>query len=178
MERITENSSQSNLWRMDILISVGASEYGFDRLLKIIDELCDENILNGEKIIAQLGSSHYKPHSYKYFELVSRDEYQNYMDNADIIISHAGTGSVIPPLKMGKKVIVFPRLEQFGEHLDDHQLELAEVFTQGGYTLCANDKDELKSCLLKIDEFHPKTFKSNNANMNKLIIDFIEESIK
>ena len=92
---------------MDILVSVGASEYGFDRLLKIIDELCDEHVLDGNNIIAQLGSAQYKPRNYKYFKLIGRDEYETYMDNADLIISHAGTGSVIPPLKLGKKVIVF-----------------------------------------------------------------------
>lgn len=163
---------------MDILVSVGASEYGLDRLLKIIDELCDEHVLDGNNIIAQLGSAQYKPRNYKYFKLIGRDEYEKYMDNADLIISHAGTGSVIPPLKLGKKVIVFPRREKYGEHLDDHQLELANIFTDAGYTLCANDKEELKKCLNELNSFQPKAFKSNTKNMNKLIIDFIETEVE
>lgn len=161
---------------MDILICVGASEYGFERLLKIIDELCDEKKLDGKHIISQLGSSSYIPHNFKYFKLIGREEYEKYVENADVIISHAGTGSVIPPLKKGKKVIVFPRMECYGEHLDDHQLELADIFTQNGYTLCATNKEELFNCLSNINGFVPKHFKSNSLNMNKLIIDFIEKN--
>lgn len=159
---------------MDILISVGASEYGLDRLLKIIDELCDEGLLDGRHIVAQKGSSKYDPKNYKSFKLIARDEYQTYIDKADVIISHAGTGSVIPPIKMGKKVIVFPRREQYGEHLDDHQLELADVFTKAGFTLCATDKETLKACITNLNKFKPVVFKSNSENMNKLVIEYIE----
>ena len=159
---------------MDILICVGASEYGFERLLKIVDELCDEKKLDGKHIISQLGSSSYLPHNFKYFKLIGRNEYEKYVEQADVIISHAGTGSVIPPLKKGKKVIVFPRRECYGEHLDDHQLELANIFTQNGYTLCATNKAELQNCLSNIKNFVPRPFEPNTRNMNKLIIDFIE----
>ena len=118
-----------------ILVCVGASEYKFNRLLKIIDELCDENILNGNEIIAQIGSTEYKPRNYKNFRMIGREDFQRYINEADLIITHAGTGSVIPPLKLGKKVIVVPRREKYKEHLDDHQLELRDVFTTAGYTL-------------------------------------------
>ena len=63
---------------MDILmifICVGASEYQFDRLFKIVDELCSERVLDSNKIIAQIGNSNYKPH-YRYFNSVSRDEFE------------------------------------------------------------------------------------------------------
>lgn len=106
--------------------------------------------------------------------MIGRNEYEKYVEQADVIISHAGTGSVIPPLKKGKKVIVFPRRECYGEHLDDHQLELANIFTQNGYTLCATNKAELQNCLSNIKNFVPRPFESNTRNMNKLIIDFIE----
>lgn len=159
---------------MDILIGVGASEYGLDRLLVIIDELCDEGMLDGSHIIAQRGTSKYIPRNFKSFKLISREEYQKYLDDADVIISHAGTGSVIPPLKQGKKVIVFPRREKYGEHLDDHQLQLAEVFTKAGCTLCATNKEEMISCLKECGHFAPVPFKSNSDRMNKLIVDFIE----
>ena len=96
------------------------------------------------------------------------------MEKSDLIITHAGTGSVIPPLKLGKKVIVVPRLEKYKEHLDDHQLELRDVFTSAGYTLSANSKEELIDALEHIETFTPKVFKSNNSYVNQLVIDFIE----
>ena len=158
-----------------ILVCVGASEYKFDRLLKIIDELCDEDILKGNEIIAQTGNADYKPRNYKNFSLIGRDEFQRYTNQADLIITHAGTGSVIPPLKLGKKVIVFPRREKYKEHLDDHQLELRDVFVNAGYTLGAEDKESLVKAIKESKYFEPKEFKSNNEKINQVIIDFIEK---
>ena len=177
MERIAENCSECGLWGVDILIlvCVGASEYRFDRLLKMVDELCNEKILKGSEIIAQIGNTDYKPRNYKSFHLLGRDEFQEYMEKSDLIITHAGTGSVIPPLKLGKKVIVVPRLEKYKEHLDDHQLELRDVFTNAGYTLSAENKDELIDAIIKSRNFVPKEFHSNNRRINEMVIDFIEK---
>lgn len=163
---------------MDILICVGASEFGLDRLLKYVDELCEEKVLDGNRIVAQTGCSKYKPIYYKSFKLIDRDDFIKYVDKSDVMISHAGTGSVTPALKKGKKVIVFPRLKDYGEHIDNHQLELAEVFTVNGYTMCATTKEELKDSLLKISSFVPKKFISNTENMNRLIIETIDNWFK
>lgn len=160
-----------------ILVSVGASEYSLDRLLKYLDELCEEKILNGDNIIAQIGSATYIPRKYKYFSLIGREEYEKYVNEAEFIITHAGTGSVVPPLKMGKKIIIFPRLEKFNEHLDDHQLELSECFTTNGYTLSAMNKEELKAAILSIDNFNPTKFNSNKVLFNDMIIKIIEEEL-
>ncbi len=157
-----------------ILVCIGASEYKFNRLLKIIDELCDEKIIDSSEVVAQIGYTNYVPRNYKYFDLIGREQFQEFIENADIIITHAGTGSVIPPLKLGKKIIVFPRLEEYKEHLDNHQLELSEVFTSEGYTLCAKNKEELINKIRNIDTFTPKRFKSNKEHINRLIINFIE----
>ena len=168
---------QGNLWRLDILIlvSVGASEYPFDRLLKIIDEFCGEGFIDGQDVIAQIGNTNYKPLNYRNFSLIGRDEFQNYINQADIIITHAGTGCVVPPLKQGKKIIVFPRLEEYNEHLDNHQLELCDIFVSEGYVMCAKNKEELKKCIIEAKDFEPKKFISNKEKFNKLIIEYIEK---
>lgn len=158
-----------------ILISVGASEYSFDRLLKIIDELCEEKKINGKNVVAQIGLTKYKPKNYKSFELISREEYQEYVDKADFIITHAGTGCVVPPLNQGKKLIIFPRLEEYGEHIDNHQLDLCKVFEENGYALCAKNKKELLKCINSIGEFMPEKFKSNKNKFNNKLIEYIEK---
>ena len=156
------------------LISVGTMGYDFSRFLQIIDELCEENILNGNEIIAQIGENKYSPRNYKSFDFLSHDEYEVYMKDAEYLITHAGTGSVLPPLKMNKKIILFPRLAKYGEHLDDHQSELASLFANEGYTLEAKDKEELVVCISKIKDFYPREFISNTSNFNNLIISYID----
>lgn len=159
---------------MDILISVGASEFGFDRLLRIIDKLCEERVIDGNHVLAQIGCSKYIPQNYNYFRLIDHDDFVQYLDKANLVICHAGTGSVIPALKKKKKIIVFPRMKEFNEHIDNHQLELAEIFTQSGYTMCAHNEEELRNCIQYQDTFKLKEFISNTEEIS----DFIIETIK
>lgn len=156
-----------------ILIAVGTSEFPFDRLLSDIDELCEEGVVDGSQVVAQTGCSTYRPKHYRAFSLIGRDDYQKYVDEADIIITHAGTGSVIPSLKLGKKVIVFPRQKQYHEHVDDHQFELSDIFSNHGYVLAATNRDELRDAIRNMDTFEPAPFASNSGQMNRLVIDCI-----
>lgn len=157
-----------------ILVTVGsAKEYKFIRLLKLIDELCEENFLNGEEVFAQVGYNDYTPKNYNYFDMVSDVEFKDYLNKAEIIISHAGTGTVVASVKKGKKVVIFPRLEKYNEHLDDHQLEISELFSEKGYALSALNKQELIEAIKALPTFSPNKFSSGNKKINNLIIEFL-----
>lgn len=157
-----------------IFITVGTSNYSFNRLFKIIDELIYEKVLNGDDVVAQIGFSEYETKNFKTLKFIDAQEHHKYLEKAEYIISHSGTGSVISSLKMGKKVIVFPRLEKYHEMCDDHQLELTEFFTKNGFILSANNKEQLRDCIKNINKFKPEKFESNSDNFNKLIIDIIQ----
>ena len=157
-----------------ILVCVGASEYKLDRLLEIVDRLCEKSIINGDNVIAQIGFTDYKPKHYKAFDLIGREEFQKYVEQADLVIAHAGTGCVLPPLKLGKKVIVFPRMEKYNEHVDDHQIELCDAFTSAGYTMKAESEEELIKCIKNIDRFKPKRFVSNSKRISQYLMDYID----
>lgn len=160
---------------MKVLVTIGSMvEKKFTRIFKTVDELCEEGILDGKNVIAQVGFDNYSSKYYKCFDMIADEDFKRIIGESDLIIAHAGTGTVISSIKQGKKVIIFPRMAQYDEHYDDHQLELAELFTKQGYVLQARNKDELKNCILNLDGFTPVPFVSNNANMNKLVIDFIE----
>lgn len=161
---------------MKILVSIGSmSEKKFTRLFKIIDELCEEGVLDGSLITAQVGFDNYTSKYYKCFDMIPDEDFKQIIDDVDLIISHAGTGTVTSCIKKQKKVIVFPRMAEYDEHYDNHQLELADLFTKQGYVLQAKTKEELKKCIEGIDDFEPVPFVSNNARMNQLVIDFIEK---
>lgn len=161
---------------MKVLVTIGSMvEKKFTRLFKIIDELCEEGTLDGSQVTAQVGFDNYQSKYYKCFDMIADEDFKKMIDEADLIIAHAGTGTVTSSIKKGKKVIIFPRVAKYDEHYDDHQLELAELFTSQGYVLQARNKEELKVCIDKIDEFNPTPFVSNNTRMNQLVIDFIEK---
>ncbi len=158
-----------------ILVSTGTSEYEFDRLFKILEKFCENGILNGKNLIVQLGNSKFQTNKFKCFSMLSNDEYNRLVDDSEFIISHAGTGSVVPALKKNKKIIVFPRLSEYNEHIDNHQLELANLFASKNYVLCAKNEKELEEAIKNIKNFKPNRYVSNNEKINKIILDFIEK---
>lgn len=161
---------------MKVLVTIGSMvEKKFTRLFNIIDELCEDGELDGTQVTAQVGFDNYQSTSFQCFDMIADEEFKSLISESDLIIAHAGTGTVISSIKLGKKVIIFPRMAEYDEHYDDHQLELAELFSKQGYVLVAKNKDELKECIRKLDEFTPVPFVSNNEKMNKLVIDFIEK---
>lgn len=161
---------------MKVLVTIGSMvEKKFTRLFKIIDELCEEGVLDGEQVIAQVGFDNYRSPYYQCFDMIADEEFKQLIDACDLIITHAGTGTVTSSIKKGKKVIIFPRMAQYNEHYDDHQLELAELFTKQGYVLRATNKAELKYNIEHLDKFMPIRFISNNSRINQLVIEFIEQ---
>lgn len=162
---------------MKIFVTIGTMrDLSFPRIFKAIDELCDEGFLDGTNISAQMGTEPYQPRHFKGFGMLEEDAFKQLIIESDVIISHAGTGTVTTCLKLGKKVIVFPRMAKYKEHYDDHQIELSDVFTQKGYVLSAHNKDQLKTCLQELDSFNPQPFISNNQLMNQIIMAAIDAS--
>lgn len=145
-----------------------------NRLFRIVDELCDDGVLEGKDIVAQVGFSPYQGRNYKTVDFFSREEHHSRLENAGAIISHAGVGSVVTALKMGKKVIVFPRLQEYHEHMDNHQLEICDYFGQKKYVLVAKNKAELAECIRKLPAFSPERYQTNDHRIDRLIIGFLE----
>lgn len=160
---------------MKVLVTIGSmSEKKFTRLFKMIDELCEEGVLDGDQVTAQVGFDNYKSQYYKCFDMIADDDFKDLIDKADLIISHAGTGTVTSCIKKGKKVIIVPRMAEYDEHYDDHQLELADTFSTKKYVLQARNIEELRKCIKEADNFTPVPFISNNEKINKIVVDFIE----
>ena len=111
-----------------IFITLGSQKFQFNRLLIAVDKLCEKKIICGEDVFAQIGYSDYVPKNYRYNNFLDREEFSMEMGKADIVITHGGTGAIIGAVKKEKKVIAVPRLAKYGEHVDDHQLQLIKQF--------------------------------------------------
>ena len=93
--------------------------------------------------MAQIGKSEYEPTAYEWYRFLDRDRFKQYQCEADLIISHAGTGALIGALKLGKQVIAVPRLARYGEHIDDHQIQISEALESEGYLRVVMDMEQL-----------------------------------
>lgn len=110
-----------------ILALVGTHEQPFDRLLRAVDELPTDELR-----VVQTGHSHYAPAACEAHGFLPFDEVKRLMTAASVVITHAGTGSVMLALSLGRKPVVVPRLRRFGEHVDDHQVQLVETLAEDG----------------------------------------------
>lgn len=79
-----------------------------------------------EEVIIQAGHTDFKAKNAKYFTFISKHEFDNFYADARVIVSHAGVGTIIKAIRYNKPIIVVPRRKEYGEHFDDHQIELAK----------------------------------------------------
>lgn len=85
-----------------IFVTTGSQRFQFNRLLRKIDELIENNVIT-DTVYAQIGYSDYKPRHYAFREFMGRDEFEEKMSGCDTVITHGGTGVIIKAVKKGKK---------------------------------------------------------------------------
>ena len=157
---------------MKIFVTLGSSTQNFNRLLGKIDELIDENVI--KDVVVQSNSTDYVPKNYKIKNHLNYDDYEKFVKNCDILITHGGVGSIFDGLINNKKIIAFPRMSEYHEAVNDHQKQIVDKFYSDGYILTGNI-DDLDKLITNIDSFTPKKYKSNTNLFNKKLIDIIEK---
>lgn len=146
-----------------ILVTLGTQKQKFYRLLEAVEKLKTK-----EKIVVQAGwSADYQSDKMEIFDFISYDDMEKYIDQANLIITHGGTGSIVMPLQHNKKVIAAPRLEKYGEHVNNHQTEIVNVFSDEGHILAFNDGDDLQDIYDRSKKFKPIPYQSNTKKFVK-----------
>lgn len=156
-----------------IFITLGSQKFQFNRLLKAVDD----SVANGEindRVFAQIGHSDYKPQHFQYEKFLDRNEFSEKIKESDIVITHGGTGAIINAVKAGKKVIAVPRRAQYGEHVDDHQLQVIEQFKDLNLICVCEECNEIGSMVKEIVKMEFASYKSNTQT----IIYNIEQYLK
>lgn len=156
-----------------IFVTLGSQKFQFDRLLKKIDELIDAKVIT-DKVVAQIGASTYIPQNYEYVNFMDREKFAATMDNCSVVITHGGTGVIIGAVKKGKKVIAVPRLAKYGEHVDDHQLQLLQQFDELNIICACYDTEELGDMYADLGNKEFRPYVSNTH----VIIESIEEFLQ
>lgn len=160
-----------------IFITLGSQKFQFNRLLKAVDELCKKKIVVSEDVFAQIGYSDYIPQNYNYKKFLDREEFSVEMGKADIVITHGGTGAIIGAVKKGKKVIAVPRLAKYGEHVDDHQLQLIKQFDDLNLICPCRDTNELAKAIETVKHTEYAEYESNTDNIVNSIEKYIKEFV-
>jgi len=157
-----------------IFLIVGSQKFPFDRLVRAVDEMKGKGIIQDE-IIAQIGVSNYEPKYMQWQRFMDKESFDRNIQECDLLITHAGEGAIMTGLINGRKVVAVPRYERLGEHVSDHQLEIARALEKQGCLINVEDTSRMEEIFRNIDGYALKPYISGNATIIQTICDFIGE---
>ena len=130
-----------------IFVICGTQKFPFSRLIHALNRLIEEGIYQLNKV---------KP-LFKIYTLLPVEEFEQYMKEAEVVISHAGVNSIISCMKLHKPLLITPRRASFGEHVDNHQVEIASLMADKFEVTVDYDLDNLQQTLeiAKRKEYKP-----------------------
>lgn len=143
-----------------IFVLLGTQDASFTRLTNMVKALVEANDWS-EQVIIQSGTTviTWENEHVITTAFFAKTEFQTHFQNARVIITHGGAGSMFEALNARKKTIVVPRLAQYKEHVDNHQLELAQKLSELGY-LELHHSESLKETLAKVEKQEYKHYKA------------------
>lgn len=156
-----------------ILVLLGTQNNSFVRLLQEVEKNINSGNITDE-VVVQAGYTKYNSNKMKIHNLISSQEMEQLVDEANLVISHGGVGSTLQCVKKGKVVIGVPRQKKYNEHVNDHQKQLIETFASQGYIIGIKEVTDLEKALKQAKEFRPKKYISNTENMIRLIEKYVE----
>ena len=152
-----------------IFVTLGTMHLDFARLVRKVDAIARTT---GERVVVQTGLAKSVPNHCEHFAFRGRVEIAGLIDESRLVVSHAGIGSVIDVLKAGRPLVVVPRMKRFGEHNNDHQLDLAEAVEKRGWGRMVTDIDDLDSLCAR-----PPAAYAGYAPARQSLIDAVRDSI-
>lgn len=151
-----------------ILVLCGTQKQDFSRMIREVEKLADEH-----EVIVQAGHNKYVSDKVKLLSFVSSAEMDDLYNKANYIITHAGAGSMIQSLKKGKKTIAVPRLLKYGEHVNNHQIELANKLEDLGYLIVYHEGDDMREVFEEAKKFTVKPY-----HLKGQLIELVDEVIQ
>ncbi len=151
-----------------IFITLGTQDKKFLRLLEEVERLIQTGVIQDE-VIVQAGYTQFESNSMQVFDYVNGELFNTYIENCDALITHGGVGSILNAITREKKVIAIARLEKYGEHENDHQVEIVSKFAKLQYILGCIEIGELEQTYQSLKTFIPAKYAANNAHFCELI---------
>lgn len=149
-----------------IFVTVG-SQLPFDRLIVAIDEWAALN--RDIEVVVQCGKSTFVSKYCQVKNYINPREWMQLVTDADLIIAHAGMGTILNCIDLNKPLVIMPREFKLGEIRNDHQIATVSYFKDTPGIYIANDKDSLHKSINKIFEDGCNTASIDSENLDMLI---------
>lgn len=126
-----------------IFVTVGTHQQSFVRLT---DSL---RFLPADELVVQHGHSPAPSEVKRTAPFYPFDEMTKLFVSAKVVVTHAGVGSILSCLRSGHTPVVVPRLRRFHEHVDDHQVALADALEERGRVIVVRRMEELADAVAR-----------------------------
>lgn len=123
-----------------IFVTVG-TQLPFDRIVRAVDGWILEH--PGQRGFAQIGTTSFRPMALTWRAALGHREYEIMFRAADVIVAHAGIGSLLSAIRHRKRLLLMPRSAALGEHRNDHQRATAARIRENGWATVVEDEREL-----------------------------------
>lgn len=161
-----------------IFLTVGNATQGFQRLLSAVDHLTGSGCLMGELVFVQSGHNpEFRPSHCQHEPFLGMEDFAAMILGSDLIICHGGAGTLLHVLRAGKVPVVVPRRKQYGEHVDDHQIELAKALAAEGRIISAYEPRDLPAAIAEARRRNVQVIPPPSSRMVSLVSQAIEELI-
>lgn len=155
-----------------IFTTVGTHGAPFDRLVRRMDTLAGKT---DEPVWMQVGHATVTPSRAAYQRFYSTSEYRRLFSESRTVVSHAGVGTLLEAARAGKPLVCVPRQRQFGEHWDDHQLEICTELAREGTLHYVEDPQDLDLATLAVAQ--PPSFPGSATRLAERILGFLEDMV-
>jgi len=159
-----------------IFVTVGNPTQGFRRLIEAVDRLGGEGFFNEEMVLIQSGNnSDLRPSNCKHEPFLAMEDFAKRVNEAELIISHAGAGTLLHVIQAGKVPVVMPRQKKYGEHIDNHQVELVKALAAEGRVIPAYEPEDLPAAIEEARRRNTQPVPPPPSRMLDLVAQAIEE---
>lgn len=159
-----------------IFVTVGNATVPFSRLLNEVERLAEAGVFGEQPVIVQSGNNEaFCPKRCLKCSFISMEEFMTLVGEAELIVCHAGAGTLLHVLNAGKVPVVMPRRAQYGEVIDDHQLELVAALAEQHRIVPALEPDDLVYAIGKARQMQARPIPASAPMMVNLVAQAVEE---
>lgn len=156
-----------------LFVPLGTQKFPFERIIRTLNLLVEKNLYQKDEILMQSMLFPITP-QFKHVNMIANEDFNYYMSKAEIIITHSGVNSIISAMSLNKPLIICPRFKKNGEHVDNHQDEIATLMQEKYDVLVCRDMKDLEDLIIKAPKHTYKPWCSNKEDLintiKKLII--------
>lgn len=157
-----------------LFVPLGTQKFQFNRLIEALNQLVENGRYKPEEIVMQSSIYEIEP-KFTHYELIPASQFDELIDKAELVITHSGVNSIISCMKRTKPLVIVPRLKQYGEHVDNHQVEIAQLMKQKFGVIVVEDMKYLEEAITEAKNHVYKQWVSHNAELVSAIKDIVDK---